>query len=342
MAIGCALGVLTALASRQRTAHDALLSSDSNIITQLFPEIPDPHPDPDPWPYPGHPARSPISKQLHVEGKVKTQIKTLAEDRLGVTAKPALGRAHGCRPEQIVLFPDDDCDPLTEKMKPGIAQWNKLVADQSSKTLGGVHWNSGDTHPSMDAFPLLERHGGYSGFGFQDVYYDSSHGVHPTLYKSQIGYTKHPRVTGTRQIGSISKLRLQGVRSNLDHRLIRQGKAELKEAQHVDAKEAIRLYKDATRRFQEAANLDAPEVQSKTLKAVRPFRASSARNVLDSLNKVDTDTKGLYVIPAPICRCLLICSPRVFSRAWMLWRKSASGEWRAKCGMSKRSCLSNE
>ncbi|EKX40684.1 hypothetical protein GUITHDRAFT_154053 [Guillardia theta CCMP2712] len=276
VAVGCVLGVLTSLSSHGRARHEALLASDSKIMTQLFPEIPDPHPDPDPWPYPGHPARSPISKQQDSKRMARTQIKSEAEDRLGITAQPALGRAHGCRPEQIVVFPEDDCDPLTEKMKPGIQKWNALVAAQTSKTLGGVHWNSGDTHPSMDAFPLHERHGGYSGFGFQDVYYDSSKGVHPTLYRSQIGYSKHPRVMGTKQVGSVSQLKLQRVKADIGHQLIGQGKAELKAAQHVDTKEAIRLYKDATGRFREAAKLD------------------SLRGAMDSLNKIEADTRGLY------------------------------------------------
>jgi len=109
---------------------------------------------------------------------------TLREDAAGDTASEALGRAHGCKPEQLIMYPHDDCDPLAETMAPAIQAHQEALASQLDNTLGGVHWTSGDIDPREDVFPTRENHGGYSGMS--DISYPAE-SIYPTMYKPTVG-----------------------------------------------------------------------------------------------------------------------------------------------------------
>ena len=220
------------------------------------PEIPDPHPDPDPWPYPGHPARSPARARAQAPSarKARRQIKTLREDRLGIVAEPQLGRTHGCAPEQIVIMPEDDCDPLAAKMQPAIDKFDKRVQEEHGDNFAGVHWTSGDVGPDTDAFPYFEHHGGYSGFGFHDIIYDTHEGVHPTLYKPTIGYERHKYTLGTSFMKQKTDHSLKEYKDDNKQMamLIAEGNHDLIRSKTAAPSEAVRLLRDATTDFKAA------------------------------------------------------------------------------------------
>jgi len=254
------------------------------------PEIPDPHPDPDPWPYPGHPARSPVKPKsgwgavkssahsnflarksgLALAPKVApTQIKTLREDREGIVAEPQLGRMHGCKPEQITIMPTDDCDPLTAKMQPAIEKFDQRLQEEHGDNFAGVHWTSGDVGPDTDAFPYYEHHGGYSGFGFHDMIYDSEKGVHPTMYKATVGWEPHKYTMGTSHMKGRRDHSLKEYTSDNQQvaMLIAQGNRDLVRSHTAAPSRAVKLLRDATVDFTAAhaykTRMAAPAVASR-------------------------------------------------------------------------------
>jgi hypothetical protein len=279
------------------------------IAGKKGPEIPDPHPDPDPWPYPGHPARSPIKsggkaaaaaqKQGSInavairakksglaqvpkaKNEAPTHKKTLREDRLGIVAEPQLGRAHGCKPEQITIMPTDDCDPLAEKMQPAIDAFDKRVQEEHGDNFAGVHWTSGDVGPDTDAFPYYEHHGGYSGFGFHDIIYDTHKGVHPTLYKPTVGYEPHKYTMGTSFLKKRSDHSLKEYKSDDKQiaMLIAEGNHDLVRSRTASPSAAERMLRDATVDFKAARaykNRMEPHASSQRT-AAAPQQPSASR-----------------------------------------------------------------
>jgi hypothetical protein len=190
----------------------------------------------------------------HASKAAKRQQKTLRQDRLGIVAEPQLGRAHGCAPEQIIIMPQDDCDPLAAKMQPAIDRFAKREQDEHGDNFAGVHWTSGDVGPDTDAFPYFEHHGGYSGFGFQDVIYDTKNGVHPTLYKPTVGYERHKYTMGTSFMKGKTDHSLKEY--NDDNKqmamLIAEGNTDLIRSKTAAPSEAVRLLRDATVDFKAA------------------------------------------------------------------------------------------
>jgi hypothetical protein len=190
----------------------------------------------------------------HASKAAKRQQKTLRQDRQGIVAEPQLGRTHGCAPEQIIIMPQDDCDPLAAKMQPAIDRFAKREQDEHGDNFAGVHWTSGDVGPDTDAFPYFEHHGGYSGFGFQDVIYDSKNGVHPTLYKPTVGYERHKYTMGTSIMKGKTDHSLKEY--NDDNKqmamLIAEGNHDLIRSKTAAPSEAVRLLRDATVDFKAA------------------------------------------------------------------------------------------
>lgn len=287
-----------------------LAAQQPTIAGKKGPEIPDPHPDPDPWPYPGHPARSPIrgkalaQKQGSIQSSAKstarkyglaqvpkakdgapTQKKTLREDRLGIVAEPQLGRAHGCKPEQITIMPTDDCDPLAAKMQPAIDAFDKRVQEEHGDNFAGVHWTSGDVGPDTDAFPYFEHHGGYSGFGFHDVIYDTHKGVHPTLYKPTVGYEPHKYTMGTSFLKKKSDHSLKEYQSDDKQiaMLIAEGNHDLVRSRTASPSAAERMLRDATVDFKAAraykTRMEAPSAASSQRTAAASPQQRSASKI---------------------------------------------------------------
>ena len=291
--VAVALAGLKAVSKEEGTAV-SLMATTSEIASMLAsqqpmpagkkgPEIPDPHPDPDPWPYPGHPARSPRkelegiflnkldkSSDAALAHEAPTHKKTIRQDRAGIVAEPTLGRAHGCKPEQITAFSlssgaQDDCDPLAAVMQPAIDDFNKRVQEEHGKPFAGVHWTVGDVGPDTDLFPYYERHGGYSGLGFHDIRYDTSKGVHPTLYKPTVGYERTKYPLGTSFLKTTKK-ELEGIflkklnkslkkYKSVDTemaKLVAEGNDDLVRSQTASPTNAVRLLRDATADFKAA------------------------------------------------------------------------------------------
>jgi hypothetical protein len=216
-----------------------------------------------PWPYPGHPARSPATGKRRTAGlaqqhlkhiTAKTQKKSLRQDRQGIVAYQQLGRMHGCKPEQISVMPADDCDPLAAKMQPAIKAFHKRVQDAHADNFAGVHWTSGDVTPDTDALPYFEKHGGYSGFGFNDIIYDTYHGVHPTMYKPAIGWEPHKFTLGTSHLKRKADHSLKEYQDD-DRQiatLIAEGNHDLVRSKTASPARAVRLLRDATVDFKAA------------------------------------------------------------------------------------------
>jgi hypothetical protein len=198
-----------------------------------------------------------------------THKKTLRQDREGIVASPQLGRMHGCQPEQITIIPSDDCDPLAAKMQPAVDHFHEHMRAEQNDNFAGVHWTSGDVAPGADAFPYYERHGGYSGFGFNDIIYDSEKGVHPTLYKPTVNWgmgrliTKgevvddsHHYTTGTSFFKGRRGHSLSGYGKDNKHiaLLIAEGQRDLQQSKTASPERAAQLLEDASADFKAARN----------------------------------------------------------------------------------------
>ena len=303
LALLAAIAVAGLVASAHAAAsRGAVLASTWSIASMLAsqqparapgkqgPEIPDPHPDPDPWPYPGHPARSPAkgvlprraglaSQPPAKAAPAKTQQKTLRQDREGVVAAPQLGRMHGCKPEQISVMPTDDCDPLAAKMQPAIDAFDKRVQAAHADNFAGVHWTSGDVTPETDALPYFEKHGGYSGFGFNDIVYDTYHGVHPTMYKPTVGWEPHKFTMGTSHLKRKADHSLKEYQEDDKQiaMLIAEGNDDLVRSKTASPHRAVRLLRDATVDFKAAhAYKTRMETAPRAQKSAARDQASSA------------------------------------------------------------------
>jgi len=194
------------------------------------------------------------SSGLSAVVKAVTQKKSLRQDREGIVAEPQLGRMHGCKPEQITIMPQDDCDPLAAKMQPAIDKFKERVQQEHGDNFAGVHWTSGDVGPDTDAFPYYEHHGGYSGFGFHDIIYDTHNGVHPTMYKTTVGWEPRKYTLGTSFLKKKTDHSLKEYKNDDKQiaMLIAEGNHDLVRSRTASPDEAVRLLRDATVDFKAA------------------------------------------------------------------------------------------
>ena len=156
----------------------------------------------EPWPF----ARAPRSSQQLAQGKLAMQQQlTMRQDEAGLKARPTLGRMHGCKPEQIRFYPEDDCDPLlTNNVYPAEEAIRKRIKEEPYDTFAHVHWTAGDVPPMDDALPYVAQDG--SQTGWKDAV---SEAPEPTLPRPVIavgpGNLDFPIGTKGKTIQSLSK-----------------------------------------------------------------------------------------------------------------------------------------
>lgn len=154
------------------------------------------------WPF----AHTPRTSQQLAQGRLALQQQlTMRQDEAGLKARPTLGRMHGCKPEQIRLYPEDDCDPLlTNKVYPAEEELRRRIKEEPYDTFAHVHWTAGDVPSMDDALPYVAQDGSHTGW--KDAV---SEDPEPTLPRPVVavgpGNLDYPIGTKGRSIQSLSK-----------------------------------------------------------------------------------------------------------------------------------------